>query len=108
MRNHLAEEVLNADMLHLMGMYQKSLGGAGTELTATMELLKNTSVLIKNIRDKSPIVDFSDDRLKQNHDAMDFFINWENQIMAGQSVKKGNMFDITPNKARHNFQYSGI
>lgn len=88
MRNHLAEEVLNADMLHLMGMYQKSLGGAGAELTATMELLKNTSVLIKNFRDKRPIVDSSDDRLKQNHDAMDFFINWEKQIMADQSVKK--------------------
>lgn len=52
MRNHLAEEVLNADMLHLMGMYQKSIGGAGAELTATMELLKNTSVLIKNFRDQ--------------------------------------------------------
>lgn len=38
----LAEEVLNADMLHLIGMYQKSLGGAGAELTATMEMLKNT------------------------------------------------------------------
>lgn len=88
MRNHLAEEVLNADMLHLMGMYQKSLGGAGAELTAPMELLKNTSVLIKNFRDKRPIVDSSDDRLKQNHDAMDFFINWEKQIMADQSVKK--------------------
>lgn len=53
-----------------------------------MELLKNTSVLIKNFRDKRPIVDSSDDRLKQNHDAMDFFINWEKQIMADQSVKK--------------------
>lgn len=75
MRNHLAEEVLIADMLHLMGMYQKSLGGAGADLTVTMELLKNTSVLIKDFRDKRPIDNSSDDRLKQNHDAMDFFIN---------------------------------
>lgn len=75
MQNHLAEEVLNADMLHLMGMYQKSLGGAGAELTATMKLLNNTSVLIKNSKNKRQIVDSSDDRLKQNYDAMDFFIN---------------------------------
>lgn len=57
-------------------------------MTATTELLKNTSVLIKYFRDKRPIVDSSDDRLKQNHDAMCFFINWEKQIMADQSVKK--------------------
>lgn len=75
MRNHLAEKILIADMLHLMGMYQKSLGGAGADLTVTMELLKNTSVLIKDFRDKRPIDNSSDDRLKQNHDAMDFFIN---------------------------------
>lgn len=41
-------------------------------MTATTELLKNTSVLIKHFRDKRPIVDSSDDRLKQNHDAMCF------------------------------------
>lgn len=29
MRNHLAKEVLDASMLHLMGMYFKSLGYAG-------------------------------------------------------------------------------
>lgn len=88
MRNHLAEEVLNADTLHLMGMYQKSLGGAGAEMTATNELLKNTSVLINIFRDKRPIVDSSDDRLKQNHDVLCYFINWEKQIMADQSEKK--------------------
>lgn len=36
MRNYLAEEVLSADTLHLMGMYRKSLGVAGAELTTTM------------------------------------------------------------------------
>lgn len=52
MRNHLAEEVLNSEMLHLMELYKESLGQAGLKLSATIELLKCTSVLVKNFRDK--------------------------------------------------------
>jgi hypothetical protein len=32
MRNHLAEEVLNSEMLHLMELYKESLGQAGLKL----------------------------------------------------------------------------
>ena len=53
MRNHLAEEVLNSEMLHLMELYKGSLGQAGLKLSATIELLRCTSVLIKNFRDKT-------------------------------------------------------
>ena len=37
MRNKLAEEVLNENMMHLMFLYQKSLGEKGAELEASIE-----------------------------------------------------------------------
>ena len=80
MRNHLAEDILNSAMLHLMELYQKNLGNEGAFLKATIELLKCTSVLIKFCRDPKPITDTSDDRLKQNHDPMSWFIQWENSV----------------------------
>ncbi|KAK6178389.1 hypothetical protein SNE40_013184 [Patella caerulea] len=38
MRNHLAEDVLNSDMLHPMEQYKASLGSAGSKLDATIDL----------------------------------------------------------------------
>ena len=80
MRNHLAEYILNSYMLHLMELYQKNIGIEGAFLNATIELLKCTSVLVNFCRDPRPITDTSDDRLKQNHDAMIWFIQWENSV----------------------------
>jgi hypothetical protein len=74
MRNHLAEEVLNSEMLHLMELYKETLGHAELKLSATIELLKCTSVLVKNFRDKRPITNISDARIQQNHDSMHWFI----------------------------------
>jgi len=45
MRNHLAEEVLNKDMLNLMSQYKDSLSD-GTHLNKTIELLEHTSAVI--------------------------------------------------------------
>jgi len=87
MRNHLAEDVLNCEMLHLMEMYQQSLGKAGSKLNATVQLLKCTSTLIKKFRDQRPITNICDDRLRENHDAMDWFIKWENSIKSNISIK---------------------
>jgi hypothetical protein len=86
MRNHLAEEVLNSEMLHLMELYKGSLGQAGLKLSATIELLRCTSVLIKNFRDKRPITNISDDRIQQNHDLMHWFIKWENSVKSDEKI----------------------
>jgi hypothetical protein len=43
MKNHLAEEVLNGEMLHLMKQYRESLGDVGFQLDATIELLECTT-----------------------------------------------------------------
>lgn len=48
MRNKLAEDVLNENMLHLRTYYQRSLGDKGEELQGNIELLQHTSVIIKN------------------------------------------------------------
>ena len=87
MRNHLAEDVLNSEMLHLMKMYKKKLGDDGCKLNGTIDLLKSTSVLIKNFRDPRPIITSDDERLKQNHDAMDFFVKWEKEVISDEKIK---------------------
>ena len=71
MRNHLAEEVLNKDMLHLMKVYQQSLA-EGSYLNKTVELLEHTSAIIELFRDRRPISDLSDARL----DCLRNFENW--------------------------------
>lgn len=77
MRNHLAEQVLNEDMLHLMKLYKASQDEAGGGLDSTIEFLEQTSVLIKHFKDHRPITDSADERLKQNHIALQWFIQWE-------------------------------
>jgi len=90
MRNHIhfvAEDVLNKEMFHLMKLYRESLGDAGSKLDVTIELLQNTSALIKNFRDSRPITDVSDERLIENHDAMLWFIQWEKSIKEDREIK---------------------
>jgi hypothetical protein len=87
MRNHLAEDVLNHQMLHLMQEYKNSLGQAGGKLDVTIELLQCTSVLIKNFRDSRPITDASDERLQENYDALQWFIKWENSVKQDSTIQ---------------------
>jgi hypothetical protein len=49
-----------------MELYKESLGQAGLKLSATIELLKCISVLVKIFRDKRPITNISDERIQQN------------------------------------------
>ena len=86
MRNHLAEEVLNKDMLHLVQCYALSLKNPD-HLSSTIELLTHTSVLIENFRDTRPITDKSDQRLLQNKTALDWFLQWEKSIKSDSNIK---------------------
>ena len=87
MRNYLAEDVLNGEMLHLMQNYKVSLKEKGGKLNATIDLLEKTSTLIQNFRDNRPITYDGDDRLKQNREAMDFFVTWEKEIKENDNIK---------------------
>lgn len=52
MRNKLAEEVLDSNMLHLMEEYRDALdNNHATEFESSIELLQNTSQLDKIFRD---------------------------------------------------------
>ncbi|KAH3750426.1 hypothetical protein DPMN_184948 [Dreissena polymorpha] len=63
MRNKLAEEVLDTDMLTLMEAYQQHMGANGSALDGVIELLKNTSVLIDVFRDRRTVNESNDIRL---------------------------------------------
>lgn len=96
MRNHLAEDVLNCEMLHLMKLYRSSLGDIGHKVDKTIEMLTHTSALIRNFRDSRPITDASDDRLKENNDALQWFIKWEQIVKEDKMIK---------NKKKHLISY---
>lgn len=89
MRNTLAEDVLDSEMLHVMLCYQKSLGDnpKAHELNGTIRLLRNTSVIIKNFRDHRPIKDSSDERLRENEQVLTWFQAWENEIRSDDEIK---------------------
>ena len=65
MRNHLAEDVLDTEMLNLFIQYQQYLGEKGSILDGAVELLKRTSKLIQIFRDMRPIKYKEDQRLSE-------------------------------------------
>lgn len=85
MRNMLAEDVLNENMLPLMTCYQRSLGDKGEELQGIIELLQHTSVIIKNFRDARPITSVWMKVVK----SLNGSAPWENKIKVSlTSIKK--------------------
>lgn len=87
MRNHLADEVLNSKMLHLMIQYEHYLGEKRKELDGAIELLKHTSKAISIFRDLRPIKTTEDPRLLQPLDISHRFENWKNNAMPNTSIK---------------------
>ena len=64
MRNRLAEQVLDKDMLFLMKSYQATVNEP-ERLSATIQLLEKTSVLVEFFGDTRPICDPWDKRVNQ-------------------------------------------
>ena len=79
MRNHLAEEVLDADMCNLMKHYKMSLKN-GSILDSTIELLEHSSNLIKIFRDHRPILSVNDIRLKSLKEDLIWFRSWREEV----------------------------
>lgn len=88
MRNKLAEDVLNENMLHLMTCYQRSLGDKGEELQGIIELLQHTSVIIKNFRDARPITAYSDKRLDESRKVHEWFCTLGKQNKSLTNINK--------------------
>ena len=60
--------------------YQKALGTCGMFLNSTIELLRNTSVLVKNFCDATNYKGKDDARLKENRNVLNFFEKWEKEV----------------------------
>ena len=91
MRNAWAIETLNDDMLYLMEAYQNSLNATEADsLAGAIELLQNTSIIIRNMTDKRAINDENDARLQENMSVLKWLIEWEKsaksstELMAAQ------------------------
>ncbi|XP_052809219.1 uncharacterized protein LOC128237669 [Mya arenaria] len=97
MRNKLAEETLNGDMLHLMECFQNFLGDNGHELDDTIALLKATSVVISIFRDTRPINDVFDERLDQLETSLSWFNKWESHIKRSTIVPARVNSDVIEN-----------
>ena len=76
MRNHLAEDMLDENMLHLMECYRESLLN-GSHLDSTVELLMMTSTMIKIFRDQRLISSIEDQRLSELRKVLDWFLAWK-------------------------------
>jgi hypothetical protein len=88
MRNSLALEVLNNDMLFLMKSFQSTLPDP-ERLTSAIELLEHTSILVDVFCNcNQPLFSLSDDRFKSLKETLAFFNQWEHDIEESALHKK--------------------
>lgn len=89
MRNKLAYDCLNEDMLHLMVSYAASLSPAGQEdLSQVIEFLRRTSFLVNFFLDSRPVKCKNDQRLTTLREAYDWFKAWESEVCIDEDVHK--------------------
>ena len=79
MRNHLAEEALDKDMLYLMQQYQNTLQ-ISTYVENTVELLMNTSKFIEIFKNPRPIINISDKRLQTLAAIEKWLDEWNSEV----------------------------
>lgn len=97
MRNHLALQVLDKDMLYLMKRYQSTLSDPQS-LSSSVSLLEQTSKIVDIFTDKNrPISSVSDNRIITLRENLDFFNTWESDIIRSKdfSEKKNLMTSQT-------------
>ena len=95
MRNHLAEEVLNTDMLNLMKEYQKSLPHPHS-VQATIDVLSHTSKLNEIFHSHIPLTSFQDPRFETRRSVMSHFDLWSHHCQTEKNkLKKPTQLFIT-------------
>ena len=79
MRNHLAADVLDGEMLHLMKLY-KTEQQDNTSLDGAISFLEQTAVLVDIFNDRTkPVTSLSDERLQKLKTVQNFFASWEQE-----------------------------
>ena len=77
LRNHLAEDVLDSNMLNLMTEYVQYHPHEKADCEGPSALLTHTSTLIDIFKDTRPLKDPSDQRLLDTREASEWFQNWK-------------------------------
>ena len=80
MRNHLAEDVLGSEMLHLLKCYSSS--NPAAECQGAIEFLSQTSVLIDIFRDSKALHEETDSRIVELSSVLQFFKSWETWVLS--------------------------
>ena len=75
MRNHLAEQTLNSDMLILLQAYQESLEDP-SEINVTIDVVQQTSRLVDIFRSHVAVTSNKDPRLKELASVLAYFEDW--------------------------------
>ena len=88
MRNQLAEDMLDSNMLGLMECYQASLDD-GSHLSSTVEFLKFTSQIISIFRDKRAIKPMTDDRFSTLGTCLCWFLQWRSTVRSNTKLTDG-------------------
>ena len=88
MRNYLAEDMLDKEMLNLMKTYRNTLGPKGAILDGAIELLENTSELVSIFRDMRPVKLMTDQRLATLQNVSKWFLTWEENIHESKVISK--------------------
>ena len=86
MRNRLAEDVLDINMLQLFMERAESMGDRGASLCGCIALRQQTSQLISIFRDQRPITVTSDDRLGKLVAIARSFTGWQDSVMADTTI----------------------
>ena len=76
MRNKLAEDVLDSEMLNLFRELKKSKGSDCLQYNGTIALLEKTSKLVSFAQDMRPLTQF-DQRIETLHELKNFFLTWD-------------------------------
>ena len=88
MRNQLAEDMLDRNMLHLMACYQASLED-GTYLSSTVEFLTFTSQIISIFRDQRAIKSMTDNRFSTLQSCLNWFLRWRSSVRSNPKLTDG-------------------
>ena len=70
-----------------MRCYAAHIKDGKEDLDSTIELLENTSILVSNFRDNRPIREIGDYRLAENRKVMEWFREWESDILSKKDIK---------------------
>ena len=79
MRNELAQDMLGAEALHLMTVYQATLHNKSA-LDSTIEFLEKTNEVIKIFSDSKPVKTTSDPRIRTLKSILDWFVKWRSSV----------------------------